>query len=74
MNPFEIFDTEEIKKIERVESLENRNYSIEEFRTMETKILEDIMSNSSKNGDIDRAKQEYRSIIDKCEIQIKEIL
>lgn len=67
MNPFEIFNTEEIKKIERVEFLENRNYSIEEFRTMETKILEDIMSNSSKNGDIDRARQEYKSIIDKCE-------
>lgn len=67
MNPFDIFDTEEIKKIERVESLENRNYSIEEFRTMKIKILEDIMSNSSKNGAIYRAMQEYKSIIDKCE-------
>lgn len=67
MNPFKIFDTKEIERIERIENLENRDYTIEEFRTIETKILEDIMSNSSKNGDIDRARQEYKSIIDKCE-------
>ncbi len=67
MNPFNIFDKNEIKKIERIGSIENRNYTIEELRTIETKILEDIMSNSSKNGDIDKARQEYKSIIDKCE-------
>lgn len=67
MNPFNIFNNQEIEKIERVVHLENRNYTTEEFRTIETKILEDIMSNSSKKDYIAKARQDYDSIIDKCE-------
>lgn len=68
MNPYNIFDTQEIKKIERIETLENREYTIDEIIRMENKILLDIMGNSSKNGDIDKAREEYKSIIDKCEM------
>lgn len=68
MNPYNIFDTQEIKKIERIETLENREYTIDEIVRMENKILLDIMGNSSKNGDIDKAREEYKSIIDKCEM------
>ncbi len=67
MNPFEIFDEQEIEKIKKIVFIENRDYTIEEFNTIETKILEDIMSNSSKNNYIANARQEYDSIIVKCE-------
>ena len=67
MNPFEIFDELEIQKINEIENLENRKYTKEELKLVEHKILEDIMSNSSKNGDIDKARNEYRSVIDKFE-------
>lgn len=67
MNPFEIFDEQEIEKIKKIVFIENRDYTIEEFNTIETKILEDIMSNSSKNNHIANARQEYDSIIVKCE-------
>lgn len=74
MNPFKIFNKHELKKIERIEILEDREYTYEEFIMLENKILTDIMSNSSKNGDIDKAREEYISIIDKFEKCRKKIL
>ena len=67
MNPYNIFDKQEIEKIERIEPLQDREYPKDEIVRMENKILLDIMGNSSKNGDIDKAREEYKSIIDKCE-------
>ena len=67
MNPYKIFDKQEIEKIEKIESLQDRDYTKDEIVRMENKILIDIMGNSSKNGDIDKAREEYKSIIDKCE-------
>ena len=67
MNPYNIFDKQEIEKIERIEPLQDREYTKDEIVRMENKILFDIMGNSSKNGDIDKAREEYKSIIDKCE-------
>ena len=67
MNPYNIFDKPEIEKIERIEPLQDREYTKDEIVRMENKILLDIMGNSSKNGDIDKAREEYKSIIDKCE-------
>ena len=74
MNPFKIFNKHELKKIERIEILEDREYTYEEFVMLENKILTDIMSNSSKNGDIDKAREEYISIIDKFEKCRKKLL
>ncbi len=49
MNPFKIFDTEEIAKIEKViGGIENKEYTKDEVNMVENKILEDIMSNSKK--------------------------
>lgn len=68
MNPFEIFDSEEIKKINNVAGiLENRDYTKEEWNKMGNSILEDIMSKSSKNGDIAKARNELDKVISKIE-------
>ena len=68
MNPFEIFDSEEIKKINNVSGiLENRNYTKEEWNKMGNSILADIMSKSSKNGDIAKARNELDKVISKIE-------
>lgn len=68
MNPFEIFDSEEIKKINNVAGiLENRNYTKEEWNKMGNSILDDIMSKSSKNGDIAKARNELDKVISKIE-------
>ena len=44
-------------------NIENRNYSVEELRKYESDIEDFIMSHSSKNGDIDKVKQQYDSIL-----------
>lgn len=68
MNPLEIFNKEEIRKITNsVGELENRDYTKEEWRLMENSIFADIMSKSSKNGDIPKARNEFDSIINKIE-------
>lgn len=68
MNPFEIFDSEENKKINNVAGiLENRNYTKEEWNKMGNSILEDIMSKNSKNGDIAKARNELDKVISKIE-------
>lgn len=68
MNPFKIFNTEEIEKINKsAGTLENRNYTKEELCMLENSILTDIMSKSSKNGDIGKARNELDSILSKVE-------
>lgn len=44
-------------------NVENRNYSVEELRKYEVDVEDFIMSHSSKNGDIDKVKQQYDSIL-----------
>lgn len=74
MNPFEIFNTEEIEKISKVTgTLENRIYTKEEWSKMENKVLDDIMGNSYKNGDIDRARNDFNSTLNKIETCIGKI-
>lgn len=66
MNPYEVFDTEEIKKIEDIAGLiENREYTKEECNKFVHSISEDIMSKSYKNGDMDKARQEFSGILRK---------
>ncbi len=68
MNPFEVFNTEEIKKINNVAGLvEDKDYTKEEWNMLENSILVDIMSKSSKNGDISKARNELDSILSKIE-------
>ena len=48
-------------------NIEDRNYNQDEARLIENNILEDIWRRSSKNGDIQRANEEYSNILDKLE-------
>ena len=66
MNPYEVFDREEIKKIEEAAGfIENRKYTKEECKKFVHSISEDIMSKSYKNGDMDKARQEFSGILRK---------
>lgn len=68
MNPFEVFNTEEINKVSKVVGeLENRDYTKEEWSKIENNVLEEIMSNSHKNGDIDRARNNFYGVLNKIE-------
>lgn len=68
MNPFEVFNKEELKQInEAVGTVENRNYTKEEWKMLEHSVLDDIMSKSSKNGDISKARNELDSVLIKIE-------
>ena len=68
MNTFKIFNVEEIEKINKiVGTVENREYTKEEWNMMESSILADIMSKSSKNGDISKARNELDSVLTKIE-------
>lgn len=67
MNPYTVFNTQERKLIEKVENIENREYTKEEASKIQNKILEDIMSKSYKNGDMDKSRLEYSSILTKIE-------
>ena len=68
MNPFKIFNVEEIEKINKiVGTVENREYTKEEWNMMESSILADIMSKSSKNGDISKSRNELDSVLTKIE-------
>jgi hypothetical protein len=68
MNPFEIFNEEELKKVSNVVgTLEDRDYTNDEWSRMENIVLNDIMSNSSKNGDVDRARNDFDSALGKIE-------
>ena len=68
MNPFKMFNVEEIEKINKiVGTVENREYTKEEWNMMESSILADIMSKSSKNGDISKARNELDSVLTKIE-------
>ena len=67
MNLYEVFNEKEIEQINGLEDINNVDYSNIEARILESKILENIMSKSSKNGDIAKAREEYSSIIDKLE-------
>ena len=46
-------------------NIEDRNYNQDEARLIENNILEDIWRRSSKNGDIQRASEEYSNILAK---------
>ena len=68
MNLYEVFNTQErelISKIEKIEKIENRNYTKEEISRIENRVIEDIMSNSKKN--ISSVRGQYNGIIDKLE-------
>lgn len=48
-------------------NLEDRNYNQDEAKLIENDIIEDIFCRSSKNGDIQKANEQYSNIIEKLE-------
>lgn len=68
MNPLEIFDKNEFNKVNRIVGrLENRDYTKDEYRKMESEVIEYIMSQSFKNGDISKARDELDSVLNKIQ-------
>ncbi len=66
MKLYELFNDEEKELIKPIESIvKDKEYSKEEISRVETKILEDIMSNSKK--DISQVRIKYSGILDKLE-------
>lgn len=63
MNLYEVMNDKEIKLLEDAGiKVENKEYLQEEFKMIEHKIAEHIMSASTKNGEIDRLRNQYESI------------
>ena len=63
MNLYEVMNDKEIKLLEDAGiKVEDKEYLQEDFKTMEHKIVEHIMSASSKNGDIDKLRNKYDGI------------
>lgn len=63
MNLYKLMDKNEIKLLENAGvRLEDKDYNKEELKECECQIVEYIMSASSKNGDIDRLRNQYDSI------------
>ncbi len=67
MNIYKKFNEEEINLIAKIKKIEDRDYTKEETMQIENNIIEYIFSRSSKNGDIQKANEEYRNILDKFE-------
>ena len=63
MNLIEKCSNDEIKLIERAGiMIENKEYSNEDLKQCETRIIDYIMSHSSKNGDISKLRHQYENI------------
>ena len=64
MNLLEVCTKKEIELIENAGiEVENKNYNADELKLFESKIESYIMSHSTKNGEIDKLSNKYRSII-----------
>lgn len=63
MNLYSKISNNEIKLLNNAGiKIEDKDYSQEDFSRMEQQIIEYIMSASSKNGDIDKLRNQYESI------------
>ena len=65
MNPYKKLNKKQIKFIENVtqEIIEDREYTNEEINIYKRKILEYGMSESTKNGEMDRIINEFSTIV-----------
>lgn len=67
MNIYNEFNENEIKLISKVVNIENKDYTKDETKMIENSIIEDIFRRSSKNGDIQKANEQYCGILEKLE-------
>lgn len=63
MNLYERMNDKEVTLLKNVGiNIENKNYSNDELKQFEHQIVEYIMSASSKNGEIDKRRNQYDCI------------
>lgn len=68
MNIYREFNEYEIKLISKVSKIEkDKEYTKDEAKLIESNIIEYIWMRSSKNGDIQKANEEYSDILEKLE-------
>ena len=68
MNLLKEFNTDETNLLKNIGiKIEDRNYNQDEAKLIENDIIEDIFRRSSKNGDIQKANEQYSNIIEKLE-------
>lgn len=63
----DIFSKKEIELISRATKIENRAYNKDELRIIKSNIIDDILSKSSKNGDLQKTNEEFCDIIEKID-------
>ena len=63
----DIFNKEEIEIISKNIKIENRIYTEDELRLLRSNIIDGIFSKSSKNGDLQKANEEFYDIIEKID-------
>ena len=63
----DIFNKEEIELISKNIKIENRIYTKDELRLLRSNIIDCIFSKSSKNGDLQKANEEFYDIIEKID-------
>lgn len=64
MNPYDILDKDNLQKVANAGiAIENRKYSEDELKMFSYNILDDIMSHSSKTGEIGKLYNEYDYIL-----------
>ena len=62
-----LFNKREIELISKTTKIENRVYNKDELRIIKSNIIDDILSKSSKNGDIQKANEEFCDILEKID-------
>ena len=63
----DIFNKEEIELISKNIKIENRIYTKDELRLLRSNIIDGIFSKSFKNGDLQKANEEFYDIIEKID-------
>ncbi len=63
----DLFNKEEIELISKTNKIENRVYTKDELRLIRSNIIDGIFSRSSKNGDLQKANEEFYDIIEKID-------
>ena len=62
-----LFNKREIELISKTTKIENRVYNKYELIIIKINIIYDILSKSSKNGDIQKANEEFCDILEKID-------
>ena len=63
----DLFNKEEIELISKTSKIEKRVYTKDELRLIRSNIIDGIFSRSSKNGDLQKANEEFYDIIEKID-------